>query len=97
MYRHATIRLRCHACGAEQPLPALMLSPLGGHLCWRCDVREQIASHEARARSQISVVREPRRPLGPLAQFFCTFGLILLFLGFCVTTLFLVFAISGPC
>jgi hypothetical protein len=94
MYRHATMRLRCHACSAEQPLPALMLSPLGGHLCWRCDVRAQIAGHEARARSQLSVVREPRRLRGRLAQLFGAIPSVVLFLGFCATTRLFVLAFS---
>jgi len=99
MYRHATMRLRCHACGAEQPQPALTLSPLGGHLCWRCEVRAQIADHEANARPRrSSPARAPRQPLGPLAQFFCAFALILFMLGFIgAVGLLLMFTGHGSC
>ena len=42
MYRHAVMRLRCHACGAEQPLPT------GGRLCDRCILAQQIVEHRRR-------------------------------------------------
>ena len=50
MYRQAVLRVPCVACGAEEALARMELSPRGGHWCWRCQLKAQIAAHTARTR-----------------------------------------------
>ncbi len=46
MYRQASLRVPCVACGIEETLVRMALSPRGGHWCWRCQMRAQIAEHD---------------------------------------------------
>ncbi len=48
MYRQAGLRLPSVACGVEQALARMELSPRGGHWCWRCRLTAQIAEHAPR-------------------------------------------------
>ena len=69
MYRHAALRLPCERCAAEHPRHALVLSPSGsGHVCWRCQLRAQIAEHERESRASHAPWRStPRLAARPTA------------------------------
>ncbi|MGZ3406274.1 MAG: hypothetical protein ACXVAN_07505 [Polyangia bacterium] len=67
MYRQTSLRLPCVACGVEQPLARMELSPRGGHWCWRCQVGAQIVEHEGPRR------RRHTRPPSTLRQLRGTF------------------------
>lgn len=45
MYRHAGLVVACATCGVEQLSTRMALGPLGGHQCWKCQMRAQIAEH----------------------------------------------------
>ena len=48
MYRYADLHVPCVVCRVEQPLARMELSPRGGHWCWRCQLKAQIAEHAPR-------------------------------------------------
>jgi hypothetical protein len=45
MYRNAGLIVSCASCGVEQVSTRMALGPLGGHQCWKCQLRAQIAEH----------------------------------------------------